>query len=116
MQGSAAASGSGAVAGDELWTFLFLLGQGGIGLETAPAARFVRAGGANNNELFAFDEALGVDRGIATAHANGQELGDLFGDREQARHRFERTAAVISVQACDDHALPQIGELGANLN
>jgi hypothetical protein len=31
-----------------------------------------------------------VNRGIAAAHADGQQLGDLFGDGQKTRHGFER--------------------------
>ncbi len=116
MKMSAAAGGGGAVAGDELRAVLLFLGESGIGLEAAAAAGFVRAHCADDDQLFAFDEALGVNRGIAAADADGQQLGDFFGDGEEAGHGFERAAAVIGVEAGDDDALAEIGELGANIH
>src|SRR6266436_1671287 len=113
---ASAAGAGGAVAGDELRAVLFLLGEGGIGLEAAAAAGFVGAHGADNDQLFAFDEALGVNRGVAAADADGQQLGNFFGDGEEARHGFERAAAIVGVQAGDDDAFAEIGELGANIH
>src|SRR6266852_2354272 len=110
------ASGGGAVACDELRAVLFLLREGGIGFKAAAAAGFVRAHCANDDQLFAFDEALSVDRRVAAAHTDGQQLGDFFGDGEETRHRLERAAAVIGVQAGDDDAFAEIGELGANIH
>src|SRR5712692_10043823 len=110
------AAGGGAVAGDELRAVLLFLGEGGIGFEAAAAAGFVGAHCADNNQVFAIDKPLRVNRGIAAADADREQLGDFFGDGEEARHRFERTAAVIGVQAGDDHALAEIRELGANIH
>src|SRR5712664_1465316 len=92
---SAAACGGGAVARDELWAVLFFLRECGIGLEAAAAAGFVGAHRADNNQLLALDEALGVNGRIAAAHTDGEQLGDLLGDGEQARHRFEWAAPVV---------------------
>src|SRR5438552_16149719 len=106
----------GAVAGNELGPVFLLLRECGIGLEAAAAPRFVGAHGANDDQFFAFDKALGVNRGIAAANTNRQELGDFFGDGEEARHWLERTAAIVSVQAGNDDAFAEIGELGANIH
>src|SRR6266853_1768906 len=110
------AATGGAVAGNELGPVFLLLRECGIGLEAAAAAGFVGAHGANDDQLLAFDEALGVNRGVAAANTNRQQLGDLFGDGEKARHRFERAATVIGVQAGNDDAFAEIGELGANIH
>src|SRR6266576_2904445 len=110
------AAGGGAVAGDELRAVLLLLRESGIGLEAAAAAGFVGAHCADNNQVFAIDKPLRVNRGIAATDADGKQLGDLFGDRKKARHGFERAAAVIGIQAGDDHALAEIRELGANIH
>ena len=75
--------------------FLFLLRESGIGLEATAAAGFVGAHGADDDQLFAFDQALGVNRGIAAADADREQFGDFSGGiaaglwlREQpARHR-----------------------------
>src|SRR6266849_8210539 len=115
MKESAAAGRGGAVASDELGAVFLFLGEGGIGLEAAAAAGFVGAHCADDNQLLAFDEALGVHSGVAAADADREQLGDFFGDGEEARHGFERAAAVISIQARDDDAFAEIGELGANI-
>ena len=52
----------------------------GEGLEVGAAAGFVEAGCADENQLLALTEALGVDGGRAADHADGGELGDLVGD------------------------------------
>src|SRR6266446_3100483 len=111
IEASVAANGGGAVAGDELGAILFFLREGGIGFEAAAAAGFVSAHRADNNQLFTLDQALGVNGRIAAAHTDGKQLGDFFGDSEEARHRFEGAAAVIGVQARDDDALAEIGQL-----
>src|SRR4029077_19024089 len=98
----------GAIAGDELRAVFFLLREGGIGLETAAAAGFVGATRSDDDQFFAFDEALSVHRGIAAANADGQYLGDFFGDGQEARHRFERASAVIGVQPGDNNAFAEI--------
>ena len=112
---SAAAGGGGAVASDEQRSFFFLLREGGIGLEATAAARFICARRADDDQLFAFDQTLGVNCGIATAHADGQQLGDFFGDGQEPRHGFKGTAAVIRVQTGDNDAFAEISELGANI-
>src|SRR6266849_3968811 len=95
IQMKESARGGSAIAGDELRAVLLFLRESGIGLEAATAAGFVSAHRANNDQLFAFHKALGVNRGIAAAHTDGQQLGDFFGDGEEARHRFEGAAAII---------------------
>src|SRR6267378_6603071 len=110
------APAGGAIAGDELRAVFLLLREGGIGLEAAAAAGFVGAHGADDDQLFAFDQALGVNRGIAAADADGEQLGYFLGDGEEARHWFERAAAIIGVEAGDDDAFAEIGELRANVN
>src|SRR5713226_6879960 len=111
-----AAGGGGAVAGDELRAVLLLLGEGGIGLKAAAASGFVGAQCADNNQIFAIDKPLCVNRGIAAAHADRQQLGDFFGDGEETWHGFKRAAAIIGIQTSDDHAFAEIRELGANIH
>ena len=112
--GESASAGRGStVAGNELRAVLLFNGKGGIGLEAASAARFIGAHGADDDQLVTFDEALGMDSGIATADADGQQLGDFFGDGQQSRHGLEGAATVIGIQPGDDHTLAKIGELGA---
>ncbi len=50
-----------------------------------------------------------VGRGAAD-HADGERLGDVLGDRQQLRHRLERLAEIVLVEAGDDDALALIGE------
>src|SRR5258705_2595237 len=87
LRGSVAASGGGAVAGDELRAVLFFLREGGIGFEAAAAAGFVGAHGADDDELFALNEALGVNGGDAATDTDGKGLGDFFRDGEEDRAR-----------------------------
>ena len=75
-----------------------------------PAARLVRPLRADEHALAARDEPLRVVGGGAADHADGQRLGDVFGDREQLRHRLERLAEIILVEAGDDDALALVGE------
>src|SRR6266852_3945147 len=110
------AAGGGAVAGDELRAVLLLLGERGIGLKAAAASGFVGAQCADNNQVFAIDKPLRVNRGIAAADADREQLGDFFGDGEETRHGFERAAAVIGIQAGDDDTFAEIRELGANIH
>src|SRR5258708_36262787 len=94
----------GPVAGDELRAVLLFLREGGIGLEAAAAAGFVGAHCADNNQVFAIDEPLRVNRGIAAAHADRQQLGDFFGDGEDAWHGVKPPAATIGIPTTDAHA------------
>src|SRR5271156_4357956 len=57
-----------------------------------------------------------MHRGVAAAHANRQQLHNFFRHRQQARHRFERPAHEVSVQASDYHALPHVREFHAALD
>ena len=107
---------AGGVVADQQRRGLLFLGQGRVGLEAASAAGFVHTSGADDNQLFAFDQALRVNRGISAADANGEKFGDFFGDGQQARHRLERAAAEVGVEAGDDHALAQIRQLGADIH
>src|SRR5216683_2794596 len=110
------ASRTGNAITDQERMVFFFLGLLGIGFEAAAAAGFVHAGGADDDQLFTLEEALGVHRGIAAAHANGEQLSDFFGDGEKAGHRLEGAAAIISVEAGDDDALAEISELGADVH
>src|SRR5258708_37766616 len=106
----------GADAGDEVGNVLFLLRESRIRFEAAVAAGLVGAHRSDDDQLLAFDEALSVNRWVATANADGQQLGDFFRDRQKARHRLERAAAIIRVQPGNDNAFAEIGELGANIH
>src|SRR6202790_3091915 len=112
--GGSGAGGAG--AGHQGRRVFFFFRERGIGLEAAATARFVHAASADDDQLFAFDHALGVHRGIAAADTNGEQFSDFFGDREQPGHRLERAAAIIGVESGDDDALAEIGELGADVD
>jgi hypothetical protein len=62
----------------------------GVGDEALAAAGFVFIGGADLDEGFGFDGALGVVGGGAAFDADRVSLGDEFGDREKLGHRFTR--------------------------
>jgi hypothetical protein len=49
-------------------------------------------------------------------HANGEQLGDFFGDGKQAWHRLEGAPEVIRVQAGDDHSLACVSHAHANID
>src|SRR5690348_14524434 len=82
----ARASRTGGAITDQERDFFFFVGHLGIGLEAATAARFVHSRGANDDKLFALDEALRVHGGIAAAYADGEQLGDFLGDGQEAGH------------------------------
>ena len=52
----------------------------GMWNEAGAAAGFVHALASNGDALFGFKSALRVVRGLATLHADGVGLGDVFGD------------------------------------
>src|SRR5215472_5561301 len=110
------ASGGRAVTRDELRAVGLFHGERGVGLKAAAAASFIRSHSADDDQLIAFHQALGVNGGIATTNADGQQLGDFFGDGQETRHGLERAPAVVGVQAGDDDALAKIGEPGANID
>src|SRR5690348_13777343 len=78
------------------------------------ASGFIRALRSHQDPLTARDEPLGVIGRRAAHHADRQGLGDVLRNREQLRHRLERLAEVILVQAGDDDALALIGERRAD--
>ena len=73
-------------------------------LEVGAAAGFVEAGCADEDELLALAEALGVNGGRAADHADSGELGDLVGDGHERRYRSKRIAGEGSVEAGDEDA------------
>ena len=83
------------------------------GLEVSAAAGFVESGGANDYELLALTEALGVDGGLAADHADGGEFGDLVGDGHESGDGAEGLGIEGGVEACHDDALAQMDELYA---
>ena len=60
-------------------------------------------------------QPLRVVRGVAAHHADGERLGDVLGDGEELRHGFERLAAIVLVEAGDDHPHPGVGEVGRQI-
>jgi hypothetical protein len=87
-----------------------------VRLKAAPAARFVHAGGTDDNQILRSDEPLGVHGGISTLHADGEQLDDFFGNRKEARHWLEGAPEIIGVEAGDDHPLARVGHAHANVD
>src|SRR5207244_10722078 len=75
-----AASRGGAVTGDELRAVGLFHSERGVGLKAAAAAGFISSHSADDDELLAFHQALGVNGGIATTNADGQQVGACFSD------------------------------------
>ena len=84
------------------------------GLEAAAAARLVDVGRAHHDLLLRLGEALGVRRGRAAAGADRVHLLDVLGDRQQLRHRPERLAAEVHVEAGHDHPLAEVGQMAGD--
>ena len=84
-------------------------------IETVPAARLVGALRAQQHAVGAVHQPLRVIGGIAAHHADRARLGDVLGDRQQLRHRLERLAEIILVEAGDDHAHAARGQLGGDV-
>ena len=80
----------------------------GEGLEVGAAAGFVEAGGADDYELLALAEALGVDGGGAADHADGGELGDLVGEGHEVGDGAEGLVGEGGVEAGEDDALAEV--------
>ena len=99
-----------------LLRFFFQLLLRELRLKTAAAARLVHSARAHDDQLLGRHEALRVNGGISAAHADGQQLGDFLGHRQQARHRLKGTSHEIGVETGDDHALPKFGEAGARVD
>ena len=76
-----AASGGDAVTRDELRAVGLFHSERGVGLKAAAAAGFIRSRSADDDQLLAIHQALGVNRRIAAANADSQQLGDFFGRR-----------------------------------
>src|ERR1700723_1115558 len=108
------ACGDRSVSNHELRPCVFLvLGESRVGFKAAAAPRFIHSAGAHDDQLFAFHKSLRVHSRIATAHANGEQLGNFFSNSEKPWHGFERTAAIVGVESGYDDALSEIGEFGA---
>src|SRR6516225_2558532 len=111
-----AATGGRAVMRDELRAVGLFHSERGVGLKAAAAASFIRSHSADDDQLLAFHQALGVNGGIATANADGQQFGNFFRNGQETRHGLERAPAVVGVQAGNDDALAKVGEPGANIH
>jgi hypothetical protein len=83
-------------------------------IETSTTPRLVRALRADEHALTARDEPLRVIGGRAADNADGEGLRDVLRDRQELRHRLERLAEIVLVEAGDDHALALIGERRAH--
>lgn len=86
-----------------------LLGGAG-GVEALAAERLVDVGLAELDQLGAGGEAVGVIGELAAFDADGVDLLDIFGDGHQERHRTERLAEVVGIEAGDDDADTLVGE------
>ena len=80
------------------------------GLEVGAAAGFVEAGGADDDELLALAEALGVDGGLAADHADGGELGDFVGEGHEDGDGAEGLVGEGGVEAGEDDAFAEVDE------
>src|SRR5580692_3715502 len=81
------------------------------GFEVGAAAGFVEAGGADDDELLALAEALGVNGGSAADHADGGEFGDLVGEGHEVGDGAEGLVGEGGVEAGEDYALAEMDEL-----
>ena len=79
-------------------------------IEAAAAARLVSALRADEHALAAGDKALRVIGRGAAHHADGQGLGDVFGDGEELRHRLERLSEVVLIEPGHDDAFSLVRE------
>ena len=82
----------------------------GEGFEVGAAAGFVEAGCADDYELLALAEALGVDGGGAADHADGGEFGDLVGEGHEVGDWAEGLVGEGGVEAGEDDALAEVDE------
>ena len=85
-------------------------------LVAGAAARLVRLAVAHLHQLLATRGALGEVRGLSADDADRVHLVDELGEREQRRHRAERTAEEVLIEAGDDDAHASIGELGGEID
>src|SRR2546429_9066238 len=102
-----AASRGGAVTGDELRAVGLFHSERGVGLKAAAAAGFISSHSADDDELLAFHQALGVNGGIATANADGQQFGDFFFDSQETGDGVGRAPAIVGGQTGGDEAATQ---------
>src|SRR5437773_12254686 len=100
-----AASRGGAVTGDELRAVGLFHSERGVGLKAAAAAGFISSHSADDDELLAFHQALGVNGGIATANADGQQFGDFFCDSQETGHGLEQ----IGRASCRERVWRSVG-------
>lgn len=88
-----------------------LIGLGGAGSVVALAAeRLVDVLLTELDDSLAGGESVGVVGEIAALDANGVDLLDVLGDGHQARHRAERMAEEVGVEAGDDDSEALVGQ------
>src|SRR4051794_21697658 len=80
------------------------------------ASGLVRLRRADEHALAFNAQALSPIGRRAALHAHCVQLGNVFGHRQKLRHRFERLAARVLVEAGDDDARAAIREHLADPN
>ena len=83
----------------------------GEGLEVSAAAGFVDARGADDDQLLALAETLGVDGRLAADHADGGELRDLVGDGHQRGDWAEGFGVEGGIETSHEDAFAEMDEL-----
>jgi hypothetical protein len=82
-----------------------------VGLKVSAATSFIETGCPNNHQLLALAEALGVNSGLATDHADGRELGDLVGESHQIGNGTEGFIREGGIKTCEENAFAKMDEL-----
>jgi hypothetical protein len=77
-------------------------------LEAQSASRFIRPASADKEPVAVFDQSLRPIRGRPAANADCESFRDVFGHRQQLRHRIEWPAPVILVQPGNNDAFAGI--------
>ena len=85
------------------------------GSETAAAARFVFVGAAYIDPLLSGADPLVAVGRISADNADREILGDIFGNGEKFRHRFEGDSAIVLVEAGHQNAPATVGEVLADV-
>lgn len=77
--------------------------------EAAAAAGLIHAGGANDDQVFTFKEALGVFGRIAAAHTDCEGFGDGFGQSQELGDGWEWPAKVVRIEAGNQNLFAAVG-------
>ena len=93
---------------------LLLLGPGGV--VAVAAEGLVDVFFAEEDQVLALDEAVGMVREGAAADADGVHFLHVLGDRHQARHGPERLAEEVGVEAGHDDAYAAVGQRLAHVD